>query len=557
MSDEDAKRAFMQQQLAQLRGDFLRRLPERMREIELNWNALTEQWDSEKVEVMHRDIHTLIGTSGTFELMELSRGARAFERLIKLQMEFDEAPSPELLTTMRKSLGQVLKLARQTLQDHAQALNKEQAELPSPAVSPEPERVRSPLVYLVEDELSQAELLARQLSQFDYEIEVFNTLPRMLTALEKRRPHVVVMDIVMPDCKEDQVFSWGRQIIEQKIPVIAISGKADFSTRLAAARAGMLGYQAKPIDLLSLVKRLDRLTNRVPEAPYRVLIVDDQRAVATYHAAVLEQAGMRVRTEMNPLKVMAVLDEFSPDVIVSDVYMPGCSGIELAAVLRQQELYDHIPIVFLSGEQDVDKQISALGFGADDFIVKPIVPERFVSAITARAQRARTLSAVMTHDGLTGLLNHKSIKAAVDKEFLRGLRASNPVVIALIDIDHFKSVNDTHGHPTGDRVLRGLAHLMRQRLRSTDYIGRYGGEEFLLVLPDTTLEAAERVLNQLREAFSSLLYQGDQGDFAVTFSAGIAQTCHYPDSGSAINAADAALYAAKEGGRNQVCRAAS
>ncbi|WP_071871405.1 response regulator [Atopomonas hussainii] len=552
MSDEDAKRAFMQQQLAQLRGDFLRRLPERMREIELTWNALTEQWDSEKVVVMHRDIHTLIGTSGTFELMELSRGARAFERLIKLQMEFDEAPSPELLATMRKSLGQVLKLARQTLQEHEQALNEQPAELPPRAVQPEPERVRVPLLFLVEDERAQAELLGSQLGQFGYEIVVFNDLPSMLAELPNRRPHVVVMDIVLPDCKEAQVFSLARQFIEQKVPVVAISGKADFATRLAAARAGMAGYQTKPIDLISLVNRLDRLTNRVPEAPYRVLIVDDQRAVATYHAAVLEQAGMRVRTEMNPLQVMAVLDEFSPDVIVSDVYMPSCSGIELAAVLRQQDSYDHMPIVFLSGEQDVDKQISALGFGADDFIVKPIVPERFVSAISARAQRARTLSAVMTHDGLTGLLNHKNIKVAVDKEFSRGLRGSSPVVIALIDIDHFKSVNDTHGHPTGDRVLRGLAHLMRQRLRSTDYIGRYGGEEFLVVLPDTTLEAAEKVLNQLREAFACLLYQGEQGEFSATFSAGVAQTCNYPDSGSTIKAADEALYAAKEGGRNQV-----
>ncbi|MCJ8169015.1 diguanylate cyclase [Atopomonas sediminilitoris] len=552
MTDEDAKKAFMQNQLAQLRADFVKRLPERMRLIELGWKGLVAQWEVQPLADLHREIHTLIGTSGTFELHELSRSARAFERVLKLQMEFEEAPSPEMLSTLHKSLGQVLVIARQTIEAAGDNEVPEQLPEVGKANLAELERVRTPLVFLVEDERVHAELLAAQLRQFGYDVVVFLQLAAMLQEAAKRRPHVVMLDIILPNCSEEQVFSIARQVIAQQIPVVAISALTDFDTRLKAARAGIIGYQTKPVDLLSLVKRLDKLTNRVPEAPYRVLLIDDQRAVATYHGAVLEQAGMRVRTLMNPLEVMEVLNEFSPDVIVSDVYMPGASGLELAAVLRQQELYDHIPIVFLSGEQDMDKQVSALGIGADDFLVKPIVPDRFISAITARAQRARTLSAVMTHDGLTGLLNHKNIKAAVDKEFARSSRGGDPVVVGLIDVDHFKHVNDTHGHPTGDRVLRGLAHLMKQRLRATDYLGRYGGEEFLIVLPDTPLEAAEKVFNQLREAFASLLYQSEQGEFSSSFSAGLARAIDFPDPSSLLKAADEALYEAKQGGRNQV-----
>jgi diguanylate cyclase (GGDEF)-like protein len=240
-----------------------------------------------------------------------------------------------------------------------------------------------------------------------------------------------------------------------------------------------------------------------------------------------------------------------------DMYMPGCTGEELAKVIRQQEAYVSVPIVFLSTETDTGRQLAAMQIGGDDFLTKPIRPEHLVSAVAARVHRYRVLRSYMERDSLTGLLNHTRLKEQLEVEVKRARRQGRSLAFVMIDIDRFKLVNDTYGHPTGDRVIKSLSHLLQQRLRRTDIIGRYGGEEFAVILTDTDGPTAIKLLDEIRAAFAQVRQQADGGEFSVTFSGGVAELSRFDSAADLGSAADRALYQAKREGRNRVREARS
>ena len=284
----------------------------------------------------------------------------------------------------------------------------------------------------------------------------------------------------------------------------------------------------------------------------RILIVDDETDSAEYHATCLESAGLETVTVTNPLDVMSQLVEFQPDVILMDVYMPGCSGLELAMVIRQEEAFVGVPIVFLSRETDRMKQIAALGEGGDDFFTKPVPPDQLVPAVSARAQRGRTLRLFMEKDGLTGLFRHSHIIEQLEVAVRRADRQHGKLAVAMLDIDGFKEVNDEHGHLVGDQVLKALAYLLRQRLRMSDVLGRFGGDEYVVVLPDTDGAAALDKMDDIRRNFAAIDHETGHGSFSVTLSCGVGEFPAALTSHELIAAADEALYRAKRRGRNRV-----
>jgi diguanylate cyclase (GGDEF)-like protein len=249
---------------------------------------------------------------------------------------------------------------------------------------------------------------------------------------------------------------------------------------------------------------------------------------------------------------MSQLVEFQPDVILMDVYMPDCTGLELAMVIRQEEAFVGVPIVFLSRETDRMKQIAALGEGGDDFFTKPVAPEQLVPAVSARAQRGRTLRLFMEKDGLTGLFRHSRIIEQLEVAVRRADRQHGKLAVAMLDIDGFKEVNDEHGHLAGDQVLKALAYLLRQRLRMSDVLGRFGGDEYVVVLPDTDGEAAMEKMDDIRRNFAAIEHETGQGSFSVTLSCGVGEFPTALTSHELIAAADEALYRAKRGGRDRV-----
>ncbi len=412
-------------------------------------------------------------------------------------------------------------------------------------------------IFVVTADRELAEELKVQLCYFGHDVSVYHTLADFRLAIELAPDVVVLMDITFPEDKLGGIGVMKAIQLERKTPVavIFLSAIDTFQSRLEAVRAGSIAYLNKPVNIGNLVDKLDVMTSSRIQQPYRVMIVDDSVALAAYHAALLEQAGMRVKAVNNQLKVVEALLEFTPDLILIDIYMPECSGMELARVIRQLDAFVSIPIVFLSTESNLDTQLFAMGLGGDDFLTKPIQPEHLISSVTSRIRRSLLLRSFMVRDSLTGLLNHTAIKDRLDGEVARTRRQKMPLSFAMIDIDHFKRVNDTYGHPVGDRVINSLSRLLKQRLRASDLVGRYGGEEFAVVLVDADAAVATRVLDVIRNDFSQLRHVAEGNEFSVTFSCGIADVAQFPDANRLSDAADKALYKAKHAGRNRVAQA--
>jgi len=409
-------------------------------------------------------------------------------------------------------------------------------------------------VYLALQDAQRAERLAQQLQFFGLSAHALSDERAFRAAISERHPAAIVMDVDFSGVGAGlELANSLQEGLEQKIPLLFFShNETDTPTRLAAVRAGGQEFFTGSLDASSLLERIEVLTHVSQYDPYKVLIVDDSKAQATHTERVLNSAGILTHTLTEPILAMDALAELQPDLIILDMYMPECNGAELAKVIRHNERYVSVPIIFLSAEDDLDKQLDAMSEGGDDFLTKPIKPRHLIATVRNRAARARNLKARMVRDSLTGLYNHTHTLQLLEDACFRARRDEQPLAFAMLDIDHFKKVNDTYGHPMGDRVIKSLALFLKQRLRKTDHIGRYGGEEFAVVLPDTDEQSALRVLDEIRQRFAEINYPAQPQDLSCTFSCGIAMLQPGLDGNALSKRADEALYKAKNGGRNRV-----
>lgn len=411
-------------------------------------------------------------------------------------------------------------------------------------------------VYIVSNDTEFVSECSVQIGHYGYCAHSFSSFVAYKNGLLIEEPVAVIADIDLvysdPDSRGDlNLFCTTRD--NTPVPLIIVGSNSDFNSRLQAVRAGSASFFAKPVNVSLLLDKLDAIiSNAYVVEPFRVLVVDDSETMIRFISRTLKQAGMSVHVEQYPDKVLQAIGEFNPDLILMDMYMPHCDGQELSRIIRQYESYTSIPIVFLSSEMDIKKQLAAMQIGADDFLTKPIDPEHLVSSVNTRVQRHRILASYMVQDSLTGLLNHTKLKQRLEQTLQKTARSRIPMSFAMVDIDHFKKVNDTYGHPMGDRVIKSLSRLLQKRLRKTDSIGRYGGEEFAVIFWDADVNAASAILDDIREDFAHIEHHHEGKSFSCTFSAGVAGFPEYPDAQSISNAADRALYVAKRQGRNQV-----
>lgn len=524
--------------LKSIEEGYAARLPERLAKMQAALeHCRANPADPAMLEALQQHLHTLSGSAGTFGFAQLGTRATELEMLIA-----------RFLSQMPLQAQDVLPVL-----DAVQNMLRQAAAGPDtpPLQTAATEGNATHLVYLVHDNESTAKDIATQLEYFGYAVQVIDDLPKLEAAIEARIPAVVVMDLGFPAgiLAGATEAARLRQERGQSFKLIFISTRSNFEARLATVRAGADGYFSKPFDVMTLVDRLDSLMKREEVQSYRILIIDDDVRTSECYALALRNAGMDVQVLNRPQEVLQVLGEYRPELILLDLYMPVCDGIELAHLIRQDNMYLDVPIVFLSDEADFEKQLCAIESGGDDFLVNPI-PAHLVAAVSNRAKRYRALRGLIMRDSLTGLLNHSAIKEALMREVSRARRSGAPLALAMIDIDIFKRINDTHGHPVGDQVIRALARLLQQRLRRGDLIGRYGGEEFVVIMPATPLAGAENVLGQIREAFSRIRHYAESNEFTATFSAGIAALTAELDAETMLRQADEALYQAKHDGRN-------
>jgi diguanylate cyclase (GGDEF)-like protein len=533
------------EKLNTLRAAYARQLPMRIREVEEGFAQLLQApEDAAIADLLHRLLHNLVGSSGTMGFAGVCSAAAALKSLVRSCT--DSGLRGDTLRSQATShLSRMKKASRRQEEDVLEDLASD---------DPSGHERENRLIYVLEDDRTQAESLAAQLGHYGYLPRTFARIEDLQHGLEQAMPAAVIVDIILPEgaLAGARGIATLRTLRKLPIPVLFLTVRSDLQARVEAVRAGADGYFTKPGDVTALLERLDFLTaRRVPE-PYRILVVDDDVLLSQYFAGTLRQAGMIVSIVNDPFQVEQPLQDLRPDLILMDLNMPGCTGQELGGAIRQQPDFVGIPIVFLSSETQVDKQLAARSVGAEDFLTKPIQRDRLIAEVSLRAERARALRVHMIRDGQTGLLNHSSFMSQLHMEILRARRRSSPLSFAMIDVDRFKSINDRFGHSTGDRVLRSLAHFLQKRLRKTDLIGRCGGDEFAVALVDADPANAARVLDEIRASFAQLQHASGQQTFHVGISIGLATFPACPDAKLLKDAADRAMYEGKRRGGNRL-----
>lgn len=548
-----------QQKLAALQEKFIKQLPKRLAEAQTHFETLQQDPNNAKaLSELHRFFHSLKGTSRSFGLENLANVILPGDEIVNQFTQTPLSPPENWRTVVTESLQQAAKIIID-LSDPEQAAELSMELNLSYSLPPQEENSpllkHQQLIYICDDDLLFCAQLATQLNCFGFDCRTYNTTDSLVEATTTvAKPSAIIMDINFPEGKGAGIETLKQiyQKVGHHIPAIFLSARNDFEARLHSVQIGGDAYFQKPTNALDIVAVLDELTCKTQPEPLRVLIIDDDQEVAHYHSIILSHAGVITDTLSTPEKTLQVLNEFRPDLVLLDMYMPCCNGRDLAKMIRQLPEYISLPIVYLSSETDAKKQFSAMRIGAEGFLTKPVKPDELVSAVVIRAERMRILRALMAKDSLTGLFNHTTTTAMLNSALQTAKRENQPLSFAMIDIDHFKKVNDTYGHPEGDKILLAISRLFQQRLRSSDLVGRYGGEEFAIILPNTPLKEALTILNQLRTDFANVVFNTHHDSFSCSFSAGV--SC-YPclDSPAKIRAqADQFLYQAKANGRNQV-----
>lgn len=494
---------------------------------------------------------------------DLSELSEANLRLLRFAERFEQPEHIRLAHTISQTLLAVEDNRGRLSSELTHELNRLMQRLSRTGLRQGDQLEQTPLpplrkpIYLMLQDHERGDRLAKQLEFFGLCAQSLKSVAAFRASMAEGLPAALVMDVDF--CGPGLGLTLAAQAqegLEQKLPLLFFSlHETDTPTRLAAVRAGAQEFLTGTLEASSLLEKVEALTCIAQYEPFKVLIIDDSRAQVLHTERLLNNAGFLTRTLIDPIRAMAELADFQPDLIILDMYMPACTGTELAKAIRHNDRYVSVPIIYLSAEDDLEKQLDAMSEGGDDFLTKPIQPRHLITTVRNRASRARNLKARMVRDSLTGLYNHTHILQLLEDCSYRARRENKPLSFAMLDIDHFKKVNDSHGHPMGDRVIKSLALFLKQRLRKTDFIGRYGGEEFAIVMPDTDLTAAYNVLDEIRQRFAEIHYPAQPRDLSCTFSAGVVQLCEGLDSLLMASLADEALYRAKSGGRNRIRRA--
>jgi len=296
----------------------------------------------------------------------------------------------------------------------------------------------------------------------------------------------------------------------------------------------------------------------------KILLIDDSRLIAHVAKTILTKRGHKVILAEDGLAGTEAAKSEQPDLILLDLIMPVMDGYQVCQQLKEESSTKEIPIIMLTSKAEPADKVKGLGMGALDYVTKPFDEGELIARVNIQLQlkelyetvqeKNRQLQELANKDGLTGLYNRRYFQEQLSKDFLRAKRYHENLSCVLLDIDHFKEFNDTHGHQTGDVILSTLGRVIEDSIRDSDLAARYGGEEFALILYHTDGPAASHVAERLRQTVEAHEVDDKGNVLHITISLGIATfpSEQISDSKELIECADKALYQAKENGRNRV-----
>jgi diguanylate cyclase (GGDEF)-like protein len=521
--------------LVQLQWEYLRESPERLAELRKDLAAF-RAGEPDALDSLKRRFHKLAGSGGSYGMPRVTEVARAAEQRIMAPPR----PTP-----------QEADLFEQAITDLKDAFDASSmmAGMPSPASRLPGFGYRAILLMGPGPMRSDIE---RALDEVGFVVAVHETDIDPWSVPPTERPDLVVIGTDVGDNPLALARYWAAATPDRPRAVV-LADQAERYDRLRTAAAGVdavFGPTALPRGLAQYARALAT----IGAPPAHVVVVEDDPSQAQLFSTWLGQINARVSICGSAQVARDTLANETPDLVLLDVDLPDVDGFALARLMRQDPRLALVPVVFLTARQTVADELEGLRAGGDDFLTKPIERSHLVQVVLTRTERGRRIRELVHRDGLTGVLNHATLMAELDHAIAFASRHGEPVCFLMCDLDHFKRVNDTHGHLVGDQVLMHVARIFRGCVRGSDLIGRYGGEEFGIILRRCPPANGKAIAEKLRRALEESPMKTRGGpDITVRVSIGIAT---YPGSGQTASdvatAADQALYRAKSAGRNRV-----
>jgi two-component system cell cycle response regulator len=446
-------------------------------------------------------------------------------------------------------------------------------------------------ILVVDDVELNVKLLEAKLASEYFEVVSADNGPHALDIADSELPDIILLDVMMPRMDGFEVC---RRLKANPrtadIPVVMVTALSDVADRLRGLEAGADDFLTKPVSDIALfarVRSLVRMKRMMDELRLReevcgrfsssddaegpgqevnaarILLIDEQGFAASRIIDTLTPVAASVVRASSCAEAQTMLDD-SVELVIASLSMPDGDPLRLVSQWRAKESSRQLPVLLMADDGELPRLAKGLDLGANDYLVRPVDRNELLARVRTQLRRKRlqerlrnnyrrSLSLALT-DELTGLYNRRYLFAHLNEVLERMPDLGGETAVMLFDIDHFKQVNDRYGHPAGDDVLRELAGRAIRQVRSVDLVGRLGGEEFVVVMPETSLSGAVVVAERLRLAVADepFILQENGEKLSVTVSIGIAVTGATEDTqDSLLKRADEALYAAKNGGRNR------
>jgi len=385
----------------------------------------------------------------------------------------------------------------------------------------------------------------------DLEIDLVATKAQMEQKLEKNAYDLVLSDLILPDSDGEHI----QTLIERGESVVIVTGDSDMKRKEYFLQNDIVDYVLKSQNAKFeyLLKLIGRLKNN---AGKKILIVEDSKTVKRLFVQFMARQHLKVLQAQDGVEALEIVEKEAVDLILSDYNMPRMDGMELLKKIRSKHDMIELPFIAISSDENKETVGIFLKLGANDYLKKPFNKEELLCRVNNALDMmdmVHEIKRIAITDTLTDLHNRRYLYEIAPAIIASAKRYEMPFSVVLFDIDHFKRFNDTYGHLTGDLVLKRVAEVLKKEVRKADYAFRFGGEEFLLLLPETDMKRAFIVAEKIRKSIESVQMVSEEGErLHVTISGGVAEFAKGMNLEKIIHDADEALYRAKDAGRNRI-----
>jgi diguanylate cyclase (GGDEF)-like protein len=482
-----------------------------------------------------QEAHKLAGSLGTFGLAEGTQLARQIEQLLQIET----ALSPD----QRQQLEQQVANLRQLLEEAIYPSRQKQVEPVIEVKLSDPINHQDPLLLIVDDDQTLAELLAEEAKQWSLRTAIAPHPQLAKAEINRDRPDVVLLDLSFAESSgvkssDSELDEAGLNLLAElskqipPLPVLVFTGRGQAVDRVAVARLKGRRFLQKPTTPAHVLEAVTEVLAQDRKVESSILVVDDDPLILQALRALQQPWGLRVTTLEHPLQFWDELEVTKPDLLVLDIEMPDVDGIELCQTLRNDPHWNWLPVLFLTAHTDANTIQQVFAVGADDYVSKPIIAPELITRILNRIERTRLLRSRTETDSLTGTANRQQSTQDLSKLLQLAQRSQQPLCLSVLKLDHLKEANNQHGHGFGDQALRQVAQLLRQKLRPEDVVSRWSGAEFVVGMygmnRSNGVEWLAEILETLRPM--EIAVEGRES-VPVTFSAGVAQ---FPEDGTLL-----------------------